>query len=207
MSASSARKPAPDLKEKRRSRTQSLSYVRCIDDTRSLIDGSLDHKTSSDFYHDLSKVKQSTQLIEPEPRKRERSDDEDKEEGDKKIKLGASNSRDADPQSQGTLEHKVLVKEALASAKKCVGGLNTSESLLDDTSVVKEFLGNFTESQSENEMMMTAREDSHATELDETRLGPEMTAIDNLSLETTHGDLQGASQVKGSKRDRGKGVP
>ena len=108
MSASSARKPAPDLKEKKRSRTQSLSDVRCniancnyaaktiktvenhrqkvhgitpdksfmdqsvsfttasIDDTGSLTNGSLDHKTSSDFYHDLSKVKQSTQLIEAE---------------------------------------------------------------------------------------------------------------------------------------------
>ena len=39
--------------------------------------------------------------------------------------------------------------------------------------------------------MLTAREDSNATELDETRLGPEMTATDSLSLETTHGDLHG----------------
>ena len=235
MSASSARKPAPALKEKKRSRTQSLSDVRCniancnyaaktiktvenhrqkvhgkipdksfmdqsvsfttasIDDTGSLIDGSLDHKTSSDFYHDLSKVKHSTQLIEVETelRKRERSDDEDEEESDKKIKLGASNNRDADPQSQGTLERKVLVKEALASAKKSVDGLNTSESLLDNTNIVKEFLDDFTESQSENETMLTGREDNNATELDETRLGPEKTAIDSLSLETTHGDLQG----------------
>ena len=236
MSASSARKPAPDIKEKKRTRTQSLSDVRCniancnyaaktiktvenhrqkvhgitpdksfmdqsvsfttasIDDTGSLTNGSLDHKTSSDFYNDLSKVKQSTQLIEAETelRKRERSDDEDEEEeSDKKIKLGAGNNRDADPQSQGTLERQVLVKEALASAKKRVDGLNTSESLLDDTNVVKEFLADFTESQSENETMLTARDDSNATELDNTRLGPEMTAIDSLSLETTHGDLQG----------------
>ena len=174
---------------------QSFSFTTAsIDDTGSLTDSSLDHKTSSDFYHDLSKVKQSTQLIEAdtELRKRERSDDEEEEEeSDKKIKLGASNNRDADPQSQGTLERQVLVKEALASAKKRVDGLNTSESLLDDTNVVKEFLADFTESQSENETMLTARDDSNATELDNTRLGPEMTAIDSLSLETTHGDLQG----------------
>ena len=98
MSASSARKPAPALKEKKRSRTQSLSDVRCNiancnyaaktiktvenhrqtvhriipdkssmdqsasftttsnNDTGSRNDGSLDHKTSSDFYHNLSKV-------------------------------------------------------------------------------------------------------------------------------------------------------
>ena len=160
---------------------QSVSFTTAsIDDTGSLTNGSLDHKTSSDFYHDLSKVKQSTQLIEAETE----SDDEDEdEESDKKIKLGASTNRDADPQSQGTLERQVLGKEALASAKKRVDGLNTSESLLDDINVVKEFLADFTESQSENETMLTAREDSNTTELDET--GEELRSLaKDLKLRT-----------------------
>ena len=89
-----------------------------LTDPGALSDGSLELKTSTEFHNDITKVKQSTQLImsDDSDRKRRRSGEKDDKDADKKLKLGAHPH--CQPQSQATLERQVLVKEALASAKK-----------------------------------------------------------------------------------------
>ena len=89
-----------------------------LTDSGALSDGSLELKTSTEIYSDMTKVRQSTQLAESDEgeRKRRRSS-EDEEDADKKLKLGAQSFTLPQSQSQATLERQVLVKEALASAK------------------------------------------------------------------------------------------
>ena len=163
MSASSAKKSTPDVKEEKKRRVRALSQadVRCnvancnyaaktnktvenhrlkvhgvapeksfmdqsvsflaSEDSGALSDGSLDHKTSAEFYHDMSKARQSTQLTEAEKEVRKRNRSEEDEEADKKPKLEHS-GRGAGQQSQKTLERQVLIKEALESAKSSGSG-------------------------------------------------------------------------------------
>ena len=153
----------------------------------------------------MSKAKQSTQLTEAEKdvRKRNRSEEdeedeeeEDEEEADKKPKLGHS-SRGAGHQSQTTLECQVLIKEALESAtKRNKEVLDTSASLLENTSVAREFNEIFTESQAVDETgtlnettMMTAREGSSYTKLEETKVDQVTDQKESLGLDDTHGDV------------------
>ena len=155
--------------------------------------GSLELKTSTEIYNDMTKVKQSTQLVEPgdSERKRRRSKEEDDEDADKKLKLGAQYL--PQPQSQATLERHALVKEALASAKKRVDELNVSESLLEETSVVREFMTDFSQSSSSmTDTMLTAREEQYSNneELEETRVETNDAALSNFSLDKTNGNIQ-----------------
>ena len=237
MSASSAKKPMPEVKEEKKRRVRALSQadVRCnvancnyaaktnktvenhrlkvhgvapeksfmdqsvsflaSEDSGALSDGSLDHKTSAEFYHDMSKARQSTQLTEAEKEVRKRNRSEEDEEADKKPKLEHS-SRGAGQQSQKTLERQVLIKEALESAtKRNKEVLDTSASLLENTSVAREFDELFTESQAVDETgtlnettMLTAREGSSYTELEETKVD-QVTDKESLGLDDTHGDV------------------
>ena len=235
MSASSAKKPAQGTAGARRTRTVSLTDVRCniancnysakttktvenhrlkthgvaadksvmdqsvsasiLTDSGALSDGSLELKTSTEIYNDMTKVKQSTQLAESDEsdRKRRRSSEDD-EDADKKLKLGAQSQSFPLPQSQSqaTLERQVLVKEALASAKKRTDELNVSESLLEETSLVREFLTDFSQSSSSvTDTMLTAREDHYTNneELEETRIETDA-ADSNFSLDQTNGNIK-----------------
>ena len=234
MSASSAKKPTPEVKEEKKRRVRALSQadVRCnvancnyaaktnktvenrrlkvhgvapeksfmdqsvsfiaLEDPGALSDGSLDHKTSAD----MSKARQSTQLTEAEKEVRKRNRSEEDEEADKKPKLEHS-SRGAGQQSQKTLERQVLIKEALESAtKRNKEVLDTSASLLENTSVAREFEELFTESQAVDETgtlnettMLTAREGSSYTELEETKVDQVTDPKESLGLDDTHGDV------------------
>ena len=168
---------------------QSVSASILLDDPGTLSDGSLDLKSSTDFYKDMSKVKQSTQLTvsEKHSNKKRKKSDED-EEADKKLKLGTLHQPH---QSQGTLDRQVLIKEALASAQKRNDDLNVSESLLENSCLVREFMtdGSFSQSTVE-ETMVTASEVLQSTEeLDETRVESRDQAP-GLTLNTTDGNVE-----------------
>ena len=98
---------------------------------------SLELKTSSEFYNDMSKVEQSTQL---ETRRRKRSSDsEGEEEEEKRLKLNAEHPKPNQTQSPGKEERDNLCAEAMAALKERTDGenLDTSKSLLEDTSVAR----------------------------------------------------------------------
>ena len=94
---------------------------------------SLEHKTSSEFYSDMSKVEQSTQL---ESRRRKRdSDSEEEEEEEKRLKLHEEQTEPIMTQSPGKEERDNLCEEAMAALKAKTDGenLDNSKNLLDET--------------------------------------------------------------------------
>ena len=96
---------------------------------------SLEHKTSSEFYSDMSKVEQSTQL---ETRRRKRSTDSEGEEEEKRPKLNSELPEPSLTQSPGKKERDNLCAEAMAALKERTDkeNLDTSKSLLEETSDV-----------------------------------------------------------------------
>ena len=126
---------------------------------------SLELKTSSEFYNDMSKVEQSTQL---ETRRRKRSSDsEGEEEEEKRLKLNAEHPKPNQTQSPGKEERDNLCAEAMAALKERTDGenLDTSKSLLEDTSVagatnsaILEGLNAGDMSSSQSQLMTTAQE-------------------------------------------------
>ena len=134
---------------------------------------SLDHKTSADFYQEVSNVQQSTQL-EVTGRRRDRSSDEEEdEEEDKRRKLNTEEPE----QSQGEKDRQAVRDRALATvaaSKQRVTSLNDSESLLlEETEAGKPLQSADLFADSDSMLLVTARE----------------TVYDSLSLARTDSEL------------------
>ena len=92
---------------------------------------SLDHKTSADFYQEVSNVQQSTQLEVTGRKRGDRNSDDEEEEEDKRLKLSAVEPE----QSQGEKERQAVRERAMATVagnRQRVTSLNDSESLLSE---------------------------------------------------------------------------
>ena len=133
-----------------------------------LADGSLEHSTSAEIYGDMSKAKQSTQIVtpdtsvasEPADRRRKRSSETEDEE-DKRMRMGAD--FDNESQSQGTIERQLLITEAMAAAK-AHDNPDDSRSLLEQSETFKSGSENF--QNAGNETMLTARSEMTTHEVD-----------------------------------------
>ena len=161
-----------------------------------LVDGSLDHKTSAEIYCDMSKVKQSTQIVTPDtsgtaetPTRRRKRSSESEEEEDKRLKMGAG--FDNESQSQGSLERQVLISEAMAAAK-AGEETDTSVSLLEQQSETIE-AGSDHFQNTADETMLTARDDITTDGGDSLDLQP--------SLNYTNGLDPQAEEVKKLESD------
>ena len=158
-----------------------------------LADGSLEHSTSAEIYGDMSKAKQSTQIVTPDTsvtsesadRRRKRSSETEDEE-DKRMRMGAD--FDNESQSQGTIERQLLITEAMATAKataKAQDNLDDSRSLLEQSETFESGSENF--QNTGNETMLTARS--------------EMTTHGEVSLNYTNGLDPQAEEVKKLEND------
>ena len=158
-----------------------------------LADGSLEHSTSAEIYGDMSKAKQSTQIVtpdtsvasEPTDRRRKRSSETEDEE-DKRMRMGADFNNES--QSQGTIERQLLITEAMATAKataKAQDNLDDSRSLLEQSETFESGSENF--QNTGNETMLTARS--------------EMTTHGEVSLNYTNGLDPQAEEVKKLEND------
>ena len=123
---------------------------------------SLERKTCSEFYSDMSKVKQSTQL---EVKRKRSSDSEEEEEEEERPKLNGKHPEPSLTQSPGKEERDNLCAEAMAALKERTDGenLDTSKSLLEDTSVagnsaILDGLNAGDMSSSQSPLMVTAEE-------------------------------------------------
>ena len=204
------RQKAHDIAPNKSAMDQSLS-ASLIFGSEILCDGSLDHKTSTEIYQDMSKVKQSTQLTVSDHddakeadnrRRRKRSDEEDLEE-DKKIKLGASE----EPQSQRSIDRQILISEALAAAKvNNQEDLNNSRSLLENQSETI-FANSELFQDSSNETMLTAKEENSNNETDSLGLGLGVTvekddaSQESSALDYTNGLDPQAEEVKNLEKE------
>ena len=95
---------------------------------------SLDHKSKSDFYQEVSRVQQSTQLEMGEKRDRS-SDEEEDEEDEKRIRLSATAVTE---QSQGEIRRQAVRDRALAIAgNNQREAHDTSENLLESEGQVE----------------------------------------------------------------------
>ena len=95
---------------------------------------SLDHKSKSDFYQEVSRVQQSTQLETGEKRDRS-SDEEEEEEDEKRIRLSATAVTE---QSQGEIRRQAVRDRALAIAgNNQREAHDTSENLLESEGQVE----------------------------------------------------------------------
>ena len=95
---------------------------------------SLDHKSKSDFYQEVSRVQQSTQLETGEKRDRS-SDEEEDEEDEERIKLSSTAVTE---QSQGEIRRQAVSDRALAIAgNNQREAHDTSENLLESEGQVE----------------------------------------------------------------------
>ena len=166
-----------------------------LDDTNfqfgaTVVDGSLEHKTSKEFYSDMSKVKQSTQLVEgdnDQSRRRKRSDDDEGEDKRQKLELSRPRPPPTVAPSQGTIERQILIDDVmgmLANQDK-VEELDTSKSLLEEGVESQGADLDSTKSQdSESVLMVTAR-DTDQAEGSESRVEDNP---DSLELNFTRGE-------------------
>ena len=102
---------------------------------------SLEHKTSTEIYHEMTKVQQSTQLASTGKKRMTRdSDGEEEDEEDKRRKLESAVVPEL-TQTQGEKERQEVRDRALATVSRKLqeGALNESRSLLEESSEKPEF--------------------------------------------------------------------
>ena len=132
-----------------------------LDDTRNEYGagveyGSLDHKTSKEFYRNMSKVLQSTQLADGFQTKEE---DEEEEKRLKLEKYGPNSPKM--PTTQGKIMRQLLMNEAMAAIEKKgkeETDQNVSRSLLENMKSQEADSDNFRSQDSESAPMVTARD-------------------------------------------------
>ena len=170
--------------------TSILDDTAVVSETDNLA-SSLEHKTSSEFYSDMSKVEQSTQ-IEAESRRRKRnSDSEEEGEDEKRLKMQDLQTEPVMTQSPGKEERDNLCKEVLAAlkAKTDKENLDVSTSLLDDTrdvgtnSDILNGLSAGDEGSTQSLLMTTAQETISPTNQDNVSQ-----QVDSLGLNMTEQD-------------------